>query len=75
MFDFWEQQRRPEDRLRWDQLHQRHQNNWRSICRVILEMGITVVMADAIQFIDHANGDMGGAFAKALRRYISERLE
>lgn len=60
--------------LPWEQLEESYRQEWRSIVSVVLEMGISVILRDAITVIDHSNGDMGGAYAKALRRYMRERL-
>jgi hypothetical protein len=76
IFEYWENNhptgRQP---VAWDRLHPKYRAMWCDITRVVLEMGITVVLNDATQFLDHTNGDMGGAFAKALKRYRQERLE
>lgn len=74
MFDFWERQKPLEHQLLWSQLSPAFQTIWRQAARVALEMGATVILEDAIHFVDKTNGDMGGAYAKAIRRYINERL-
>lgn len=59
----------------WEKLAPAYQALWRDIVATALEMGISVVMKDAVHILDHTNGDMGGAYAKALRRYMRERLD
>lgn len=58
----------------WDDLEESYRQEWRNIIGTVLEMGIGVILKDAVQFLDQSNGDMGGAFAKALRRYMRDRL-
>ena len=62
------------DPLPWDQLGEPYRQEWRNIIGLVLEMGVSVIFRDAITVLDHTNGDMGGAYAKAIRRYMRERL-
>lgn len=75
MFDHWERLKPPAKQMLWTQIGPHYQDVWRQAARITLEMGVTIILEDAIQFVDKTNGDMGGAYAKALRRYITERLE
>lgn len=71
VFEFWEQNGdRPP--IAWDQLPSRFQVMWIEIMRVVLEMTISIQMTDAHRFFEQSNGDMGHAFAAALRRYAGE---
>jgi hypothetical protein len=73
VFEFWEQQsgRTP---VSWDALPTRYQMMWVEITRVVLEMTVTVQLTDIHRFFEQSNGDMGHAFAAALRRYAGEIL-
>lgn len=78
IFEYWEQraaQTQGITPLLWTQLSPAYQSEWRDIVSAALEMGISVIMRDAVQTLDQSNGDMGGAFAKALKRYMRERLD
>ena len=78
IFEYWE--RHAQERglvaqpMAWADLSPDYQGRWCGIVSIALEMGIVVIMNDAIQYLDQTNGDMGGAFVKALRRYLRERL-
>lgn len=61
--------------LRWEEFPLPYQAIWRQVVGTALEMGITIILRDAMQYLDHTNGDLGGAFAKALKRYMRERLD
>lgn len=61
--------------LPWEELGESYRQEWRAIIGINLEMGIGVILKDAVQWLDQSNGDMGGAFSKALRRYMRERLD
>lgn len=61
--------------LRWEECSPDYQAVWSDCVAVALEMGVSVILNDAMDVLDHSNGDMGGAYAKALRRYMRERLE
>lgn len=61
--------------LPWADLEEGYRREWRHIIAVVLEMGVDLVFRDAIQVLDQSNGDLGGAFAKGLRRYMKEYLE
>lgn len=78
IFEYWETHAAHKQGVKpvaWAELHPEYQRLWREIVSDILEMGISVVLKDAIHVLDVSNGDMGGAFAKALRRYMRERLD
>jgi hypothetical protein len=77
LFDFWEKQgaaSRATKPTQWHEIAPRYQMMWIQITRIVLEMAVTVVLSDAHRFLDDSNGDMGAAFAKALRRYSAEVL-
>lgn len=74
ILDMLEMRKHPDQRMRIDQLKPGDQALFRDIAQVVLEMGVTVILSDAIQYLDNSNGDMGAAFGRALRRYIHERL-
>ena len=73
IFDFWEREAaraNPKQKIiRWDQLGLRYQTKWTEITRIGLEMFTTVMLSDIHRFLRASNGDMGEAFASALRRY------
>lgn len=73
VFDFW-QTHSPQPKITWDQLPTRFQIMWLKIIRVVLEMTVSVQLTDIHRFFEHSNGDMGAAFASALRRYAAEIL-
>jgi hypothetical protein len=70
VFEFWELN--SGRRMPWEQLPARYQVMWVEIIRVVLEMTVTVQLTDIHRFFEQSNGDMGAAFARALRRYASE---
>lgn len=73
VFEFW-QQHSPQPPLSWDKLPSRYQVMWLEITRVILEMTVSVQLTDVHRYFEQSNGDMGAAFASALRRYAAEIL-
>jgi hypothetical protein len=78
IFEFWERhaaQTQGVAPVAWEQLAPAYKALWRDIVSIALEMGVSVVLRDAVQTLDQSNGDMGGAFAKALKRYMRERLD
>jgi hypothetical protein len=78
IFEYWERQAAAQAQVRpfrWEELTPEYQSKWRAIVSVALEMGITVILNDAMHVLDQSNGDMGAAYAKALRRYKRERLD
>ena len=74
IFEFWEANSNTKP-IRWEELPTRFQRMWIEITRVVLEMGLAVTMTDIHRYFEASNGDMGAAFAKALRRYAAEILE
>lgn len=77
-FDLYEEQRAIAQKvppIPWAKLQPRFQLMWLRITGIVMEMAITVIMADAVHFLENSNGDLGAAFAKALRRYADEVLD
>ncbi len=77
--EFWERHRASESGgrhqpLRWEQIPPRYQMAWLKVSRIALEMTIKVVLGEAHHYLDQSNGDMGAAFARALRRYSEHVL-
>ena len=78
IFEFWErhaQARNGQEMIYWENLESKYQFMWREITRLVLEMLASVLMTDAYHYLEASNGDMGAAFARALRRYAQEVLE
>lgn len=77
IFEFWERNAEAErghKPLLWEELPPRYQILWIGIARIVLEMAVTVLLSDIHRFFEDSNGDMGAAFAKALRRYAEIAL-
>ena len=76
-FDFWEsnaanaerRERRP-----WETVSPQHRMMWVQITRVALEMYTSILLTDIHKFLNQSNGDLGAAFARALRRYAKTIL-
>lgn len=78
LFEFWEQHIEAHGgrkALRWEQLPPKYQMAWIKISHIVLEMATRVIMTDAYRFLDASNGDMGAAFARALKRYVEVVLQ
>lgn len=78
IFEYWERyaaEHQGVQPIAWASLKPAYQALWRDITSTALEMGISVVLKDAVHTMDVSNGDMGGAYAKALKRYMRERLD
>lgn len=78
IFDYWEEFAARTQGIvpvAWERLSPVYKAQWRDIVSVALEMGIIVILRDAVATLDESNGDLGGAFAKALKRYMRERLD
>ncbi len=76
-YDFWETnaaaaERR--ERIAWEHIAPHYQMMWLKITRVILEMHTAILLTDIHKFLNQSNGDMGAAFARALRRYAKTFL-
>ena len=77
LFDFFEDQgarARKVPPIPWGSLKPRYQMMWLTMTRLVLEMGATVILHEAHAYLEASNGDMGAAFAKALRRYMTDVL-
>jgi hypothetical protein len=77
VFEFWERNAAKErgvEPIKWQNLMPRYQSMWIRIVRVILEMTTSVLLTDIHRFLEASNGDLGSAFARALRRYAAEEL-
>lgn len=77
LFDFWETnaanaERR--ERRQWETVSPQHRMMWVQISRVVLEMYTSILLTDVHKFLNQSNGDMGAAFARALRRYAKTIL-
>lgn len=70
LHEFWEtNSSNPERRILWADLDPRYQVLWVKITRIILVMYTNILLTDIHRFLNRSNGDLGAAFAKALRRY------
>ena len=77
LYEFWESNAAMAERRNrrpWIHLDPGSQALWLQITRVVLEMHTSVLLTDVHRFLNKSNGDMGAAFARALRRYAKEIL-
>ena len=75
VFDYWEREavkQNGSQLIGWRDLDPKYQVMWCRIIEVIIKMGATVVLTDAMHYIRSHNGDIGNAMATAVASYAHE---
>lgn len=78
IYEFWcrhDGEKRGATFVPWEKVPRHYQMLWVGIMQLALEMTVAIVLSDATRFLENSNGDMGAAFAKALKRYASDILD
>jgi predicted TIM-barrel fold metal-dependent hydrolase len=58
----------------FNQIPTDYERRWLEITHIVQELTVTVVLWDAMEFLEQSNGDLGAAIAKGLRRYARDVL-